>query len=85
MKHEEYREKLSALLDGELTDAERAELTAHLASCPTCQTYLIELTAMHDALGSMEPPSVPDGFAAIVMARLHENEPEKSIESVNNG
>ena len=84
MKHEEYREKLSALLDGELTDAEQAELTAHLASCPACQTYLIELTVMHDALGRMEPPSVPEGFAAGVMARLHENEPEKSIESVNN-
>lgn len=83
MKHEEYREKLSALLDGELTDAEQAELTAHLASCPACQTYLIELTAMHDALGRMEPPSVPEGFAAGVMARLHENEPEKSIESVD--
>ena len=85
MKHEEYREKLSALLDEELDEREKAEVLAHLNVCEACQTYLIELTAVHNALSRMDTPSVPEGFAAGVMARLHENEPEKSIESVNNG
>ena len=84
MKHDEYREKLSALLDGELDEREKAEVLAHLETCDACQTYLIELTAVHDALSRMDAPSVPDGFAAGVMARLHENEPEKSNESVDN-
>lgn len=84
MNHDEYREKLSALLDGELDDAEQAEVTAHLASCPACQTYLIELTTVHDALSRMDTPSAPNGFAEGVLARLHENEPNKSIDSVDN-
>lgn len=85
MNHDEYREKLSALLDEELDEREKAEVLAHLNVCEACRTYLIELTAVHDALSRMDTPSVPEGFAAGVMARLHENEPEKSIESVNNG
>lgn len=84
MNHDEYREKLSALLDEELDEREKAEVLTHLESCEACRTYLIELTAVRDALSRMNTPFVPEGFAAGVMARLHENEPEKSIESVNN-
>ena len=84
MNHDEYKEKLSALLDEELDEREKAEVLAHLNVCEACRTYLIELTAVHDALNRMDTPSVPEGFAAGVMARLHENEPEKSIESVDN-
>ena len=84
MNHDEYKEKLSALLDEELDEHEKAEVLAHLNVCEACRTYLIELTAVHNALSRMDTPSVPEGFAAGVMARLHENEPEKSIESVDN-
>ena len=84
MNHDVYREKLSALLDEELDEREKAEVLAHLNVCEACRTYLIELTAVHNALSRMDTPSVPEGFAAGVMARLHENEPKKSIESVDN-
>ncbi len=83
MNHDEYREKLSALLDGELNEAEQTDVMAHLESCEACWTYLIELTDMRDALSRMDTPSVPEGFAAGVMARLRETRQEKSIDSVN--
>ena len=67
------REKLSALLDGELTDAERDGVLAHLETCEACRTYFAELNALRDALGGMEEIDAPEGFAAGVMARLHES------------
>lgn len=84
MNHDEYREKLSALLDEERDEREKAEVLAHLNVCEDCRTYLIELTAVHNALSRMDTPSVPEGFAAGVMARLSENESKKSIKSVDN-
>ena len=79
MNHDEYREKLSAFLDGELTDTERDDVLKHLETCEACQTYLAELTALRDALGDMEDVDVPEGFADGVMARLHEESaPQKA-------
>ena len=79
MNHDEYKEKLSAFLDGELTDAERNDVLTHLETCAACQTYLAELTALHDALGDMEDIDAPEGFADGVLARFHEEKmPQKT-------
>ena len=79
MNHDEYKEQLSAFLDGELTDAERDDVLAHLETCAACRSYLAELTALHDALGDMEDVDVPEGFADGVIARLHEESaPQKA-------
>ena len=40
MNHEAYRERLSALLDGELDAEARAETLAHLDGCADCRAYL---------------------------------------------
>ena len=37
MNHETARTRLDALVDGELTAGERAEVDAHLAGCPECR------------------------------------------------
>lgn len=65
----EYEELISAFLDGELSEAERAETAEHLASCPACQRYFDDLVAIHDALDQGEVP-VPEGFAGAVMDRV---------------
>lgn len=75
MAHDRYQLLLSALLDGELSDAERDEAMAHLDACDACRAYFAELTALHDAFGELDEIEVPEGFAAGVMARLHEEKP----------
>ena len=81
--HDDYKAVLSALLDGELSDSERSEVLAHLDSCEECRAYLAELTALRDALGEIEPVDTPDGFAAGVLARLHEEETSKTVKKFN--
>jgi anti-sigma factor RsiW len=71
--HEDKKAALSALLDGELSDAERAEVLAHLDACEECRVYYAELCALHDAMGDLDEVEVPENFAAGVLARLHED------------
>ena len=71
MDHTQYKEQLSALLDGELGDAARADVTAHLAECEACQAYFAELAALRDALNEPDGIEIPVGFADGVLARLH--------------
>lgn len=64
-------EAISAALDGELSDAEREELEAHLASCPACRALYDDLCAIQaDALDSAL--EVPEGFHDRVMAAVAE-------------
>ena len=74
---DKYAPALSAFADGELSDAERAEVLAHLETCEPCRDYLAELAAMHAAFEDMEEYDAPEGFADSVMARLHEPAPKK--------
>ena len=73
MTHDKYKELLSALLDGELSESERGAALAHLAECEACQAYFAELNAMHDALADLDEAEPPADFAAGVLARLHED------------
>ena len=71
MTHDNYKEQLSALLDGELDEAARADALAHLEGCAECQAYFAELTALRGALNDADEPAPPADFAAGVLARLH--------------
>ena len=77
MSHDEYQERLSALLDGELDDAEREEVCAHLTECEECRAYFAELNALREALrdtlGEADEADVPEGFAEGVVARLRDS------------
>lgn len=50
MTCDHYRELLSAELDGELTQAEDADLTKHLDGCAGCRAYRDDLHASEPAL-----------------------------------
>jgi len=63
-------EQLSAYLDGELDEARRNAVAAHLQICAACRRELELLTALEGALGSLAAPAPPD-LTARVLARLH--------------
>lgn len=66
---QEVRERLSALLDGELTAASRAAVGAHLQSCDACRFELAQLSALEGSLAHLAAP-VPPHLAERVLARL---------------
>jgi len=53
---------LSAFLDGELTDAERAEVDARLESSPEWRAELAEVTSARNALRGLPEREAPAGF-----------------------
>jgi hypothetical protein len=61
---------LSAYLDDELAEPERARLVLHLSDCSACRRRLAELAAVADAIGPLAHVAPPDGFTAAVLARL---------------
>ena len=67
MKHtgdwDEQRERLSAYLDGELGEGERAALERHLPTCERCQRALDELREVRALLRAMPMPASPRSFA----------------------
>jgi anti-sigma factor RsiW len=65
---------LSAYLDGELTDAERAEVEATLAQSPEWRAELAEVRAARDALRGLPERDAPDGFWDAVYAGVADDD-----------
>ena len=61
-EHEHLGELLSAQLDGELTEAEAAEVEAHLASCGECRAELEATSAVRTAVRAAPAIDPPFGF-----------------------
>ena len=61
--------QLSAWLDGELSEAAGAMLTAHLERCAACREEWRQLKALDAALGNLAAP-VPMGLASTVAAQI---------------
>ncbi len=70
-------EQLSAWIDGELTDAEAAELEAELARDPTLRAELAELEAVVRTLHDEGPVQAPAGFRERVLARVEREHPAR--------
>ncbi len=76
-----WQERISAFLDGALTEQERMELMEHLESCVDCRGYFDDQVAIHGALTDLEA-AAPAGFAETVMERVREtaqDAPEKKV------
>lgn len=76
MTCENALEAISAALDGELSPAQRAELDAHLASCPACAALFEEL-AGHSRLLRELDCEVPAGLSDRILSALPEQSPAK--------
>ncbi|MGI6029467.1 MAG: anti-sigma factor family protein [Candidatus Heteroscillospira sp.] len=70
-------EMISAMLDGELTDAEREALETHIYACPDCRRAYDAFSAMSENL--REPAPVPENFSAGVMAHIRAPKQRKVI------
>ena len=63
-------ELISASLTGELTDAERTELAAHLARCETCRDTLAAFTAERRILAGLPVADAPRDLSARVRSGI---------------
>ena len=62
-------ERLSAFLDGELPEAERREVQAHVESCPPCRTRLSELAVLDASARGLEVQA-PEGYFEALPGRV---------------
>ncbi|HEV8255090.1 MAG TPA: anti-sigma factor [Vicinamibacteria bacterium] len=62
-------EQLSAYLDGELPDAERAAIEAHLRTCGACTRAVAEMRAI-DAASRTLPLEAPEGYFEALPGRV---------------
>lgn len=76
---QEYEGLISAFIDGEITETERAKLMEHMAACPACQRYFDDQIAIHDALTGLEARA-PADFSEKVMARVRATPQERPHE-----
>jgi anti-sigma factor RsiW len=64
--HEEWTDKLSDYLDGELTQEERRAVESHLAACPSCAAVLDDLKRVVARAQALEPrPPHADLWAGV--------------------
>lgn len=68
MDHKFCRDNLSAYLDNELPQAEKAALESHLAECPECSKELSELRSLSLLIHKHAVEPVPAGLKAKVFA-----------------
>lgn len=72
---EHYRELISALIDGEVSESENAEIRAHIESCPECRAMFDAFTAVSDSLSELE--ELPDGVHESIMRGVRASEKKK--------
>lgn len=61
-------DRLSAYLDGELDDVERAAVDEHVATCPACRAELDGERAVRSLLRALPPVDPPPGFYERLLA-----------------
>ena len=74
---EKYMDAISAYIDGELDEIEKAELKAHLEACGNCRSYLEAIKAISDVDAEEEP--VPDMLRIKVMDRIHKQKKQRDM------
>jgi anti-sigma factor RsiW len=84
LEHQEHdwnrqREQLSALLDDELTEHERAALEAHLSTCAQCRAELTSLRRARALVRALPQPTLPRTFALPLATTPAQETPQQAL------
>ncbi len=64
------RDRLEALVDGDLDPAIAAALRAHLAACAACRAHHAEASSLPSRLAAIRAPEPPENLVAGVLRRV---------------
>lgn len=70
-------ELISAYLDGAVSESERRFVEAHLDACEACRNLLEDLRVLARAVPEVATPTVPDGLAEKIGARVDAAAPRR--------
>jgi anti-sigma factor RsiW len=79
MKCSRIHKKLSAFLDGELSEEARNSISEHLKTCESCQRAIEELSLVSDSLDILGEETAPPFFGARVKRRIAELDRRRSF------
>ncbi len=68
----ELTELVDEFIDGRLSLWDRALFRMHVGMCAPCRTYLDQLRATRQALGSLPEPEMPDEVRDELLARFRD-------------
>lgn len=68
------QELISAIVDGEVSEGEKAEIEKHVEACPECKTMLAAFTAVSESLSELE--EMPENLHESIMREV-KNEGKK--------
>jgi len=78
MTHTHFQELISGHVDNELSDAESAELFAHLASCDACRKFLRTTLSIRSQIANEKLAEVPDSLDSRVLGGSMPTQPAKT-------
>ncbi len=81
MKHEDWKERISRHLDGDLTPQESDALAGHLATCADCRAFANDLSALRHAVHDAASLDLDPSFAVMVVERARQQ--DARVESWN--
>jgi len=81
MRCDHARERISAMLDGELSNGQRQSVADHAETCPACARYRDELKGLSAQLAGARERA-PQGLARRIQARLAVEEQSEMAEIV---
>ena len=77
--HDEWNDRLSEYIDGELDPAERAGVEAHLAGCPGCRADVAALRAVAARAGSLTDTRPAADLWTAIAARIQSSPRRTSL------
>jgi len=73
-----YREMISAIIDGELSENERKLLSDHLAGCEQCSRLLVELREQRNLFSNHTKATLPLAIENVILDKTSSRSPRRT-------